>query len=160
MLELRDYLDLSEQSVSAQWRAIFARRTPLPGKRQEDFLPIETLLCFGLGLIANQSASGSINIPESSPDARSLAQLFKRTPKSLAAKLANLDGGRSHSAKHEQDLWIRLTGNITHFESLYALILDVGRSRGLGDDLLPDFLGFGDQRLQIVYEADRVTDGE
>nr|WP_022887142.1 HNH endonuclease [Glaciibacter superstes] len=45
-------------------------------------------------------------------------------------------------------------------EAVVTLILDVGRSRGLGDDLLPDFLGFGDQRLQIVYEADRVTDDD
>lgn len=159
MLELRDYLDLSSSEATAQWRSILRRERRPAGKKQDDFTPVETLLCFGLGRVGNRSKSGNINIPESSPDARRLAELFKRTPGSLALKLANLDGRRVNGARHEQQLWIKLTtGNQFLFESLYALIIETGRAVGLGTDVLPDFLGFEDGRLRIVSEADSVSD--
>lgn len=158
VLNLSDYLDLTAPAVSAQWRAIL-RRAWLEGrKRQEDFTPIETLMCFGLGLVGNRSRSGTINIPESSPAAQRLASLFKRSPKSLAAKLANLDGRRPNGAKYEQELWIQLTHDRYRFESLYATILEEGRSIGLDAETLPDFLGLADNRLQIVFDADLVSD--
>lgn len=160
MLALHDYLALDGRSAAAQWQEILRREVPPLGKRQVDFSPLETLLCFGLGLIANQSPSGAINIPVSSRDAQALAKLFRRTPKSLAAKLANLDGRRANGAKHEQELWIRLTDDMLHFEALYARILDAGRRQGLGSALLPDFLGFGEQHFQIIFEADKVSDDE
>ena len=160
VLELRDYLDLTLGTAAAQWHAILRRESLAEGKRQEDFTPVETLLCFGLGLVGNRSRSGAINIPESSPVARRLASLFRRTPKSLAAKLANLDGRRPHAAKYEQKLWIQLTRDPFRFESLYSIILESGRSVGLDHDVLPDYLGVEDNRLQIVVEADSVSDDE
>ena len=160
VLELRDYLDLTPLMAAAQWHAILRRESLAGHQRQEDFTPVETLLCFGLGLVGNRSRAGTINIPESSPVTRRLASLLKRTPKSLAAKLANLDGRRPHAAKYEQKLWIQLTSDPFRFESLYSIILEAGRSVGLGDDLLPDYLGVEDNRLQIVLEADSVSDDE
>jgi putative restriction endonuclease len=160
VLELREYLDLNPATAKNQWRAILRREPLANGGRQEDFTPVETLLCFGLGLVGNRSSSGAINIPESSPDARILASLFKRTTKSLAAKLANLDGCRPHGAKYEQKLWIQLTLDRFRFESLYSLILETGRSLGLNEEVLPDFLGYKDNRLQIVFEADSVSDDD
>lgn len=160
MLELHDYLDLTFASAAVQWRAILKRDYVPTGRKQDDFTPVETLLCFGLGLIGNRSKSGNINIPESSPDAKRLGGLFKRSPGSLALKLANLDGRRPHRAKHEQQLWIKLTEDRFQFEALCALILDAGRSVGLDEEKLPDFLGFEDNRLQIVFEADSVSDDE
>lgn len=160
MLELRDYLDLNPNAAAAQWQAVLRRKSLAEGKRQEDFTPVETLLCFGLGLVGNRSTSGTINIPESSPVARKLASLFKRTPKSLAAKLANLDGRRPHAAKYEQQLWIQLTSDPFHFESLYSIIMDAGRLVGLDEETLPDYLGVRDNKLQIVLEADSVSDDE
>lgn len=160
MLELRDYLDLNPSAAADQWRSILRREHRPTGKRQDDFTPVETILCFGLGQVGNRSPSGNINIPESSPDARRLAELFKRTPGSLALKLANLDGRRVNGARHEQQLWIKLTEDPFLFESLYALILEAGRSLGLRSDELPDFLGYEDDRLKIVLEADSVSDEE
>lgn len=160
MLELRDYLDLTFVSAAVQWRAILKRDYVPTGRKQDDFTPVETLLCFGLGLIGNRSKSGNINIPESSPDAKRLGGLFKRSPGSLALKLANLDGRRPHRAKHEQQLWIKLTEDRFQFETLYALILGAGRSVGLDEEELPDFLGVQDNRLQIVFEADSVSDDD
>lgn len=160
MLVLRDYLDLDNKDAAEQWRAILLREIPFPGKRQVVFSPVETLLCFGLGLVASPSPSGTINISEASPDTRALARLFRRTPGSLAAKLANLDGRRAHAAKHERELWTRLTGDLLHFQSLYACILHAGRDQGLGYETLPDFLGFDDQRFQIIYDSDKVSDDD
>ncbi|WBM80902.1 HNH endonuclease [Cryobacterium breve] len=160
MLELNDYLDLTVATAGAQWRGLLQREYVSAGKKQEDFTPLETLLCFGLGLIGSQAKSGNINIPESSPAAIKLAELFKRSTGSLALKLANLDGRRAHRAKHEQQLWIRLTEDRFQFEVLYALILTAGRSVGLDAEKLPDFLGFEDNRLRLVTEADTVSDSE
>ena len=159
VLGLRDYVGLTERAAAQQWAAIL-QRAPVPaGGRQEAFTPVETLLCFGLGLAdtASRSAAGNINIPESSPDAQRLARLFKRTPKSLAAKLANLDGRRPHGAKNEQELWIHLTEDPYLFESLYASILTAGRARGLDNAVLPDFLGHDEHQLAAVRDADRVS---
>ncbi|WP_166786454.1 HNH endonuclease [Cryobacterium sp. TMT2-15-1] len=160
MLELHDYLDLTFANAVAQWSGVLQRECVPAGRNQEDFTPVETLLCFGLGLIGNRSKSGNINIPESSPDAKRLGALFKRSPGSLSLKLANLDGRRPHRAKHEQQLWIKLTQDGFQFEMLYALILDAGRSVGLDEEKLPDFLGVEDNRLQIVFEADAVSDDD
>lgn len=160
MLELHDYLDLTPARAAAQWRDLLQREYVPAGKKQDDFTPVETLLCFGLGLVGNRSKSGTINIPESSPDAIRLGRLFKRSPGSLALKLTNLDGRRPHRAKHEQQLWIRLTQNGFQFEILYALILDAGRLVGLNEERLPDFLGFGDRRLRVILEADAVSDSQ
>jgi len=160
LLELPDYLDLTFATASAQWRGIVRREYVPKGERQEDFTPVETLLCFGLGLVGNRSKSGNINIPESSPTVKRLGELFKRSPGSLALKLANLDGRRAHRAKHEQRLWIKLTSDRFQFEALYALILEAGRSVGLDEEELPDFLGVEDNRLQIVFEADSVSDDD
>lgn len=160
MLALRDYLDLDIRDARSQWRQVLHREPRVPGMRQVAFSPIETLLCFGLGLVANQSPSGTINIPTSSRDVQALSLLLRRTPKSLAAKLANLDGRRPNGAKFEPALWIRLTNNLMQFESLYAIIIDAGRLQGLDDRVLPDFLGFDDQQLQIVYAADKVSDDD
>lgn len=160
MLELRDYLELTAASAEEQWRAILRRDYAPKGKNQEDFVPVETLLCYGLGLVGNRSKFGNINIPESSPAAVSLAKLFKRSPRSLALKLGNLNGRRPNSARHEQQLWINLTADRYRFFPLYALILEAGRSAGLDVLELPDFLGFEDNRLQMVLESDRVSDDE
>lgn len=159
MLELRDYLDLSESAARTQWLLIVDRQPTPTGARQVDFTPVETLLCFGLGLITTPGSSGRINLRESDDNVKRLAQLFKRTPGSLASKLANLDGRRENGARHERDLWIALTSEqgMRHFEILYAVIMSSARSIGLGYDRLPDFLGEESQSLQAVLEADQVS---
>lgn len=156
MLELRDYLALTDDSARAQWRAILARRDPGTG-RQVDFVPIETLICFGLGLVSTPSPSGNINIKESSDDVKAFAALFKRRPTSLAAKLANLDGRRPNGAKNERQLWAELSNDIVRFEHLYEIIIRAGRYLGLDEERLPDFLGIEADTLQAFLDADRVS---
>ena len=151
---------MTQASATSQWRSILDRSSPRRGIRQPDFTPIETLLCFGLGLIGNRSPAGNVNIRESDPSAIALADLFRRSPGSLALKLANLDGRRAHTAKNEGLLWIELTHDLVRFESLYEIILDAARSIGLDQSQLPDFLGLESNTLQAFLEADRVSNEE
>ncbi len=160
MIELGDYLGLTLNTASSQWKLILDRSMLAKGERQDDYLPIETLLCFGLGLISTPSPSGNINIRESAPAVQALSALVKRTPKSLAAKLSNLNGRRPNSAKNERDLWIELTDDVVRFEHLYELIIRSGRAVGLGPERLPDFLEIETNTLQSVLDADRVTRDE
>ena len=159
MLALRDYLGLTLPDAQMQWLEI-ARRAELGTKRQPDFTAVETLLCFGLGLVALPSPSGRVNLRESDPVVKSLARLVKRRPSSLAAKLANLDGRRPHGAKHEPALWAELTENFSIFEALYDVILTAGRQVGLSEVELPDFLGAADFTLRSALDADQTTPDE
>jgi putative restriction endonuclease len=156
LLDLKDYIGLTEADARSQWLSILQRVDP-GGRRQVDFVPIETLLCFGLGLIAEPSSSGNINIRESSREAQLLAALFKRPTKSLAAKLANLDGRRPNGAKHERQLWAMLSNDLVLFEHLYEVIFEAGRLAGLDDSNLPDFLGIESNTLRAFIEADQIS---
>ena len=157
MLELRDYLSLSSADAERQWRFVLDREWMPDRKRQVDFTPIETLLCFGLGLVGNRSKSGNINISETAPPVLKLSELVKRTPASLAAKLANLDGRRPNSAKNERALWAVLTNDLVLFEYLYEIVMDSARWLGIDEERLPDFLGLEAVSLNAVLEADRVS---
>lgn len=156
MLELSDYLSLSADEARLQWFSILARVDP-GERRQVDFVPIETLLCFGLGLVSPPSPSGNINIRESASDVKRLAALLKRRPTSLAAKLANLDGRRPNGAKHERQLWAILSNDLARFEHLYEVTMAAGRSVGLAHDQLPDFLEVETNSLHAFLEADQVS---
>lgn len=159
-LQLRDYLDLTVDDARRQWASLAARSMPVPGARQVDFLPIETLTCYGLGLVAPPSASGSISLRRSDPTVRAFAALFRRSEKSLAAKLNNLDGRRPHSARSEQELWAALTSNAPTFAGLAATILEGARLAGLGPDLVPDFLGLESKQFAVVLDAVDISETE
>lgn len=162
MLTLADYLELSVQDARRQWVAIRQRMPVGPGSRQVDFTPLETLVCFGLGLVAppSRNETGTINLQVSSPDVQRFAALFKRSPKSLASKLNNLDGRRPHGARFEQELWIELTLKRDVFPSLYEIILRGARDAGLSPQEVPDFLGLKHHDLEVVYDAVTVSDDE
>ena len=158
MLQLNDYLALSRTGARKQWRAMLSR--PISDKRQDAFTPVETLLCFGLGLGAEPSKSGRVNIRESDPAAKMLAAIAHRPAGSLALKLANLDGRRDHGAKHEQQLWNELTSDLSRFMHLYEIVMQAARDEGIDTDRLPDFLGLESNTLEMVLDADRVSTEE
>lgn len=159
MLELHDYLGLSRDDARRQWRGMLARSAPPPGGRQDDFTPVETLLCFGLGLTEAPSPSGTTNIRESNPYALQIAALAKRSTGSLALKLANLDGRRANRAKSERDLWIALTQDdrLTLYMDLYETILRSARDVGIDETRLADFLGAESGTMETILQADVVA---
>lgn len=159
MLSLADYLDLSLESAASQWVAIARREAPMTGKKQVRFLPVETLVCFALGLIEVPSRSGTINLRPTSEQVVRFAHLFKRSPDSLGLKLANLDGRRANGARHEQELWIRLTNDGAAFAEIYGTIIAAARRVGLGPETVPDILG-GSKQVLAVFDAVGVSDSE
>lgn len=160
MLELEDYLGVTERSAGAQWQRVLSRSPLAGGLRQEDYLPIETLLCYGLGLIGTITEAGNVSVRESSPAVLALSALLKRTPKSLAAKVANLDGRRPHGAKNEQLLWIELATRRGLYDALYQSIVAAARLTGISATRLPDFIGVEDHSLQSIADADQISTEE
>ncbi|MFY9930789.1 MAG: HNH endonuclease [Streptosporangiaceae bacterium] len=71
----------------------------------------------------------------------SLALLFSRPPSSVLAKMANLDGSRSHGGKHDVLAGAILRDEPAHFTHIYRVLLQAARAERIGPDRLPDFLG-------------------
>lgn len=69
MPTIGDYLDLRVAQAVDQWRSML-RRTPKPGARQEDFTPVEILLCLTVSLVFDHR--GTADRPLTSLKNRSL----------------------------------------------------------------------------------------
>ena len=89
-----------------------------------------------------------------------LARLFKRPNSSVLAKMANLDGTRSHGARLDMVAGSRLRTDPELLSGVYRKIFLAARSEGIDEDLLPDFLaleGGGQLRLLGQEELDSST---
>jgi putative restriction endonuclease len=138
-----DYLDLSPAQARSQWRSIDARppRPNIEGFRQADFTPVETLLCLtAMSIVNHRHFGGSTSHLAPSP-VPELARLFRRTPASILAKQANLDGSRANGARHEVETASVLLSDPSRLATTYLVILVAARGEGIGPDRLPDFLG-------------------
>ena len=140
-MALDAYLDLTADDAVVQWRRVLARR---PRARQEPYLPVETLLCFGLFYMVDPHGYGGSNIHEAPAVVHTLAALFQRTPGSITSKMLNMDGSRSNCAQWEPALFQLLSTTPGLYRQLYLLVLGVARGLGLGPDNLPDFLKVGE----------------
>ena len=98
MAGLADYLELAVGQAREQFRVLL-RRSPVPGGRQVTFLPVETLLCLAASFVINHRRFGGATAHQAPEPVPSLARLFSRPPSSVLAKMANLDGSRSHGAR-------------------------------------------------------------
>ena len=130
------YLNLTESDARAQWRSI-ARRAQAP--RQVAFLPVETLLCYGLFFEMNPHQFGGANIDSVPDTVKTLASTFKRTPGSITNKMLNLDGSRANAARPEPELFIQLQ-EPGRFDPLYRRIIKAARLEGFSEARVPDFL--------------------
>lgn len=144
---LGDYLDLTPDSAREQWKAI-ARREPKP--RQAPFLPVETILCFGLFRLCNPRAFGGANIHRAPAAVHALARSFVRTPGSITSKMLNLDGSRAHGGKVEPAVFARLMTDLTRYRVLYLICIRAARSAGFGESDVPDFLGADAAELDLL----------
>jgi hypothetical protein len=118
--DLADYLDLTVGQAREQFRALASRR-PAHGSRQVAFLPTETLLCLAASFLINHRHFGGSTAHQAPEPVPSLARLFSRPPSSVLAKMANLDGSRSHGAR-----WDALAGAIIFWAN--ARIISRSRS--------------------------------
>jgi putative restriction endonuclease len=139
-----DYLALTAAAARSQWRSV-AARAPVPeGKRQVDFLPVETLTCLVASLVVNHRRYGSSTNHKAEEPVPSLARLFRRPNSSVLAKMANLDGTRSHGGRHEIEVAAALLPDTGRLEQTYRLLVSSARDAGIGADRLPDFLGLAE----------------
>lgn len=83
-----------------------------------------------------------------------LSSLFERTPASVLAKMANLDGSRTHGALHEVEASALLLNDVDRLVALYLTIMDAGRISGVGEERLPDFLLSGSATLELIGQQE------
>ena len=140
MAELADYLDLTVSQARRQFRELKLRR-PVASGRQAVFLPVETLLCLAVSFRINHRRFGGSTAHLAPEPIPSLARLFSRPPSSILAKMANLDGSRSHGGKHDILAGAVLRDEPAHFTHIYRTLLTAARAEGISQHRLPDFLG-------------------
>jgi putative restriction endonuclease len=141
--ELADYLHLTVGQARDQFRSLRTRR-PVTSGRQVTFLPVETLLCLAASFVVNHRHFGGSTAHTAPEPVPSLARLFSRRPSSVLAKMANLDGSRSHGGKWDVLAGAFLRDDPGTFSNLYRVMLHAARADGIGPDRLPDFLGLED----------------
>ena len=140
MADLADYLDLTVGQAREQFRALRARR-PVQGGRQVTFLPVETLLCLAASFLVNHRHFGGATAHQAPEPVPALAGLFSRPPSSVLAKMANLDGSRSHGARWDVLAGAMLRNDPARFSDVYRILMHAARAEGIGPARLPDFLG-------------------
>jgi putative restriction endonuclease len=138
--DLADYLDLTIGQAREQFRALLLRR-PVQSGRQVTFLPVETLLCLAASFLINHRHFGGSTAHQAPEPVPSLARLFSRPPSSVLAKMANLDGSRSHGARWDVLAGAMLRDDPARFSATYRMLLNAARAEGIGPSQLPDFLG-------------------
>jgi len=136
--DLADYLDLTVAQAREQFRALASRR-PKYGK-QVTFLPAETLLCLAASFLINHRHFGGSTAHQAPEPVPSLARLFSRPASSVLAKMANLDGSRSHGARWDALAGAMLREDPARFSGVYRILLQAARAEGIGPGRLPDFL--------------------
>ncbi|MHB1844819.1 MAG: HNH endonuclease [Deltaproteobacteria bacterium] len=143
MPELSDYLDISLTQAHSQWRVILGRpaRPTATAFRQADFTPTETRLCLAAMLVVDHRRYGGATSQFAPSPVPELASLFERTPASILAKQANLDGTRPNGARHEVETAEALLGNTEQLTATYLVVIEAARAEDVTPDLLPDFLG-------------------
>jgi len=138
--ELADYLDLTVSQARRQFREL-KLRSPVSSGRQAVFLPVETLLCLAVSFQINHRRYGGSTAHLAPEPIPSLARLFSRPPSSVLAKMANLDGSRSHGGKYDILAGAVLRDEPAHFTHIYRTLLTAARAEGMDQHRLPDFLG-------------------
>ncbi len=139
MADLADYLELTVAQAREQFRALASRRAT--SGRQVAFLPVETLLCLAASFLVNHRRFGGSTAHQAPEPVPSLAQLFSRPPSSVLAKMANLDGSRSHGARWDALAGAMLRDDPARFSRVYRVLLQAARAEGIGARRLSDFLG-------------------
>ena len=143
MADLADYLELTASQAREQFRALLARR-PVASGRQVTFLPVETLLSLAASFVVNHRHFGGSTAHQAPEPVPSLARLLSRPPSSVLAKMANLDGSRSHGGRWDVLAGAILRDDPGRFSHIYRVLLHAARAEGIGASRLPDFLDLED----------------
>lgn len=137
---LGDYLEITVAAAEMQWQRILERRMPDPRGRQEDFLPVETLLCAAARLVVRYSTLGGSSIDKASHPVCQLGGFFKRRPNSIVQKMHNINGDRSNGNKLDREIGLTLDSDLELMARVYRAILAAARNVGVTTEVLSDFL--------------------
>lgn len=136
----KDYLEITGPEARRQWRLLDQRPDCRPGARQENFMPIETILSLAASLVIDHHKfRGAWAFKAGAPVAQ-LAKLFRRPPASVIAKMDNLEGSRTHGAKFDTVVGDSLRTNPELLTAVYGTIFSAARAEGVDESALPDFL--------------------
>ena len=105
------------------------------------FVPAGTLPCPAASFLVNHRHFGGSTAHQAPGPVPSLARLFSRPPSSVLAKMANLDGSRSHGARRDALAGAILRDDPARFSRVYRVLLQGARAEGTGSGRLPDFPG-------------------
>ena len=137
---ISEFLDPSPAALEAQWKSVLARQEVPKGSRQVPFVPSEVVLSLCASLLVDHRRFGSSSAHRAGMPVQHLASLFKRPPTSFIAKMANLDGTRSHGGRYEVEVASLMLSDSVLMQDVYLRILRSARSHGIDEHALPDFL--------------------
>ncbi len=155
MADLSNYLELTVGQAREQFASLLRRR-PVTAGRQVTFLPVETLLCLAASFVVNHRSFGGSTAHLAPEPVPSLARLFSRPPSSVLAKMANLDGSRSHGGRWDVLAGAVLRDNPARFTAVYRMLLGAARAEGIGSGRLPDFLELEDGDDLVLLGQDEI----
>jgi putative restriction endonuclease len=139
-----DYLSRAVIQAPEQFRSLLKRQPVADGARQVDFIPVETLLCLAAAFRVNHRSFGGTTAHLAGEPVPELSRLFRRRPSSVLAKMANLDGSRSHGAALDASVGARLREQPALFTQVYRQLMRAARAEGVEPNQLPDFLDLED----------------
>lgn len=138
---LADVVELDLESAHEQMSMLLERTAATAGRRQPAFLPVETILCLAAMRLVRHSRYGGSTAHMAEYPVPELAELFRRPPSSILAKMANLDGSRPNGARWDRPAAQALLadGGIG-LDRAYSIVLLAARRAGVDEIMLPDFL--------------------
>lgn len=138
MATLNEYLELTAAAAREQWREIRERQF---GQGRRRFLPVETILCYGLlRVVPDPHRYGSKTHSSAPPIVHTLARLLHRNPSSLILKMVNLNGRLPNGARSDLPFFLAMADAPTRYRSLYETVIQAAREIEISDPELPDFL--------------------
>ncbi|MFC9360047.1 HNH endonuclease [Rhodococcus sp. NPDC057014] len=157
---ISEFIDPADSSLDEQWKSVLARKVVPAGTRQVRFVPCEVVLSLCASLLVDHHKYGSTSAHRAEYPVQHLARLFKRPPSSFLAKMANLDGSRSHGGRHEMEVSTHLLSDSTMMQDVYLRILRAARRNGIDREQLPDFLDLEDGGALWLVGQEELSESE
>ena len=137
MPSLAALLELTDEQARAEWGRVLRREWR---ERQEPYRTVELVLCCALFRSVDPHRFGGQNIHLIPDEVTRLADLFKRSTKSINIKMLNLDGSYAHGAACDVPFFDQMAEDPGHLAALYQRVLLAARHMGIDPEQLPDFL--------------------
>ena len=137
MPSLAALLELTDDEARGQWGRILQR---VHRSRQEPYNPVEVVLCCALFRAVDPHRFGGRNIHLIPEEVAHLAELFKRSTRSINIKMLNLDNSRPNGAASDVPFYDAMGADPVHFTALYECVVRAARHMGIGPSRLPDFI--------------------